>query len=199
MKSPTAATLMFWFISLGGIGLLLPWVQHASAGLTLNAPELANWSIRHGEEFRGSLVMLTSFLLRGQLLILAAIVSSNVHRSRWFIIVLLCIALLPPPDGFIRELGNPGYRQLMGLALAAALISAVGSRLKKPLVAYWQLGWSCIGLLSCLYVALRIDVLYDSLQLDANAGPGMLCLVLAYALILMTGLLHWRGRKAHPL
>lgn len=200
MKSPSFATAQLLFITLGIFGLVLPWVQHHGSGLTLNAHELANWSIRHGEEFRGTFVMMTSFLLRGQLLILAVITSNIAHRSRWLIIVLLCIALLPPPDGFLRDFSNPGYRQLMSLALAAALISFVGSRLKQDQATLWQISWSCIGLLSCLYTSSRIDVLYESVQLESNTGLGLMCLVCVYALmILIAGLARWQRRESLDL
>ena len=193
MSSPRDfAKLQLFFLTLGILALLLPWTIHPSSGLSLNAYDVANWSTRHVDEFRGSLVLLTGFLIRGQLFILTAIVSRMTLECRWLFCVILFIALLPPLDGFLREPGNPNYRQLALLALATALIAIMGSLLKQRWIHEWQMVLPVLGLVSCLYATSRLSNLYHSLKLDHQTGSGLLLLLLTYLSLLIIAILRWK-------
>ena len=182
---------------LGILGYILPWVQHASAGLSLHAYDMAAWSVRHADEFRGTPVMLTSFLLRGQLLILAAlwVGAAAKGRWRWLVSLLLVIALLPPPDGILQEPSNPNYHQLLLLALVTAACSAWGARLHGRWRARWVLGWALLGIASSALAIARATDLYRSLQLGSSLGPGAPLLWIAYAILALTAL-HMSRRRS---
>ena len=192
MTSRSFAKLQLFLTTLGILAFLFPWSFHASSGLSLNAYDLANWSTRHADEFRGPLVMFTSFLIRGQLLILAAIVARLTLKSRWLFCLILFIALLPPLDGFLREPGNPNHRQLALLALATALVSIVGSRMNKRLINEWHFVLPMIGLASCIYATIRVSNLFDSMKLDHLTGYGLMMLSFTYLLLLITAMMSWR-------
>ena len=195
MASRGFAMLQLLLITIGLLAFLLPWIAHSSAGLTLNAYDLANWSTRHADEFRGLLVMFTSFLIRGQLLILTAIVARITLKIRWLFCLILIIALLPPLDGFLREPGNPNYRQLALLALAAALVSIIGSRINKRLINEWHIVLPIIGLASCLYATIRVSNLFNSMKLDHLTGLGLMMLLITYLLLLITAIMSWRQKS----
>ena len=183
--------------ALGILGYILPWVQHAGAGLSLHAFDMAAWSVRHIDEFRSAPVMLTSFLLRGQLLILAAlwVGDTETGRWRWLVSLLLVVALLPPPDGIIQEPGNPNYRQLLVLALVAAACSTCGARLHGRWRARWLLVWALLGIVSSALAITRAADLYRSLRLETSLGPGAPLLWLAYTLFAITAIHVLRRRS----
>ena len=195
MTSRGFAMLQLLLITLALLAFLLPWISHSSAGLTLNAYDLANWSTRHADEFRGLLVMSTSFIIRGQLLILTAIVVRITLKIRWLFCLILIIALLPPLDGFLREPGNPNYRQLALLALATALVSIIGSRINKRLINEWHIVLPIIGLASCLYATIRVSNLFNSMKLDHLTGLGLKILLITYLLLLITAIMSWRQKS----
>ena len=197
MTNPLTRKVFTAAFALGLVGYLLPWAQHTSAGLSLHAYDMAAWSVRHADEFRGTPVMLTSFLLRGQLLILAAIWvgAAAKGRWRWLVSLLLVIALLPPPDGILQEPSNPNNHQLLLLALVTAACSAWGARLHGRWRARWMLGWALLGITSSALAIARAADLYRSLQLGSSLGPGALLLWLAYAILALTAL-HMSRRRS---
>lgn len=194
MTSPFIRKILPLCFTLGVLGYLLPWAQHPSSGLSLNAYDLASWSVRHAEEFRGLLVMLTSFLLRVQLPILAALLVGVIGKRGWLFTLPIIIALLPPPDGLIQDPGNPSYRQLLALALVTMIIAAVGARIRDQRRMYWTLLWSLIGIASSTFAAIRVIELYGSLKLDVRLGPSLALFVLAYMLLVITALFQWLQR-----
>lgn len=195
MISRSFAKLQLLLITLGILAFLLPWSSHSNVGLTLNAYDLANWSTRHADEFRGLLVMFTSFLIRGQLLILTAIVARIILKIRWLFCLILIIALLPPLDGFLREPGNPNYRQLALLAIATALVSIIGSRMNKRMINVWHIVLPIIGLASCLFATFRVSNLFVAMKLDHLTGLGLMMLQFTYLLLLITAIMSWREKS----
>lgn len=195
MISRSFAKLQLLLITLGILAFLLPWSSHSSAGLTLNAYDLANWSTRHADEFRGLLVMFTSFLIRGQLLILTAIVARITLKIRWLFCLILIIALLPPLDGFLRDPGNPNYRQLALLAIATALVSIIGSRMNRRMINEWHIVLPIIGLASCLFATFRVFNLFVAMKLDHLTGLGLMMLQFTYLLLLITAIMSWREKS----
>ena len=196
MTSRSFAKLQLLLITLGILAFLFPWSFHSSSGLSLNAYDLAHWSTRHAVEFSEPLVMFTSFLIRGQLLILAAIVARLTLKSRWLFCLILFIALLPPLDGFLREPGNPNYRQLALLALATALVSIVGPRMNKRLINESHFVLPMIGLASCIYATIRVSNLFVSMKLDHMTGYGLMMLLSTYLLLLITAMISWRQKSS---
>lgn len=201
-RHPLAQTLLWLGFAIALVGYILPWVSHSSAALSLNATDLAAWSARHIREFEEAPALLTAFLLRGQLVVLAAIwpatAGALITARRgyiWLVSLLFVIALLPPLDGLLKEPANPNYRQLLLLSAGAALAPLAYIRWPGRYSAYWPAGWAALGLGSSALALSRSAALYGYFQIDWSPGAGAPLLWSAYALIALALALDWRRRR----
>ena len=206
-RHPLAQTLLWLGFAAALVGYILPWVSHSSAALSLNATDLAAWSARHIHEFEEAPALLTAFLLRGQLVVLAALwpaiiksatagaLASGRRGYAWLVSLLFVVALLPPLDGLLKEPANPNYRQLLLLSAGAALAPLAYLRWPGRYSAYWPAGWAALGLGSSALALSRSSTLYSYFQIAWSPGPGAPLLWSAYALIALALALDWRRRR----
>ncbi len=186
--------LHLWLFALAFLGYTLPWVNHSAAAFSLHAFDLAAWSARHIDEFTQAPTLLTSLLLRGQLLILAALWSGGQAKKRWpwLLSLLLWVALLPPLDALIQQFDNPNHQQLLFLSIAAMILSVWGGILRGGRLAYWTLAWTSLGIASSALAIARATQLFKAMGLTASLGVGGPLLCFAYATLALAAWLNWR-------
>ncbi len=176
----------------------LPWYTHATAGFTLHAFDLAEWSSIHPATRSSSPPMLTSFLLRlpHLMLIVALGLAANWlsdARARWVLraaVLLLALRFLPPSDFFTGTSEDPNYRQMMlltGLGIGGIVAALLLARLRVR----WQ-GWLLVVVLAAGVIAgwwglSRAGLLLDNFEIEVSIGPGAVGLTLvSAALALLT-------------
>lgn len=117
-----------------GLGMLIllaaylaPWLTTLSAGTSFSAFDLAEWASLHPAAWAIGEAPLTSFLLRSLLagVALVLILAEGASIIRWPAAGLLAIACLPPISN-IAQWSNPNYAQQVGLAVAIAVMMALG-------------------------------------------------------------------------
>lgn len=121
---------LFWImIGLACIAYTMPWVHHANHTLDLNAYDLAEWLALHPATWTARI---PSLLLRGQLLILVALITWRPYAGnrggRWLIATMagvLIVAQLPPLD-FVSNTNDLNQRQQFALAFSSTLITIAG-------------------------------------------------------------------------
>lgn len=167
----------------------LPWFTHSSAGFTMNAFDLAEWSSLHPAVRSSSPPMLTSFLLRLPHLTLAVglALAANLlidPRARWLVrlgAALLVLRLLPPAEFLTSARDDPNYRQM-------ALLTVLGAALLTLAIPFFRLGprWQLVTLVGLVFVGTlagwvglsRAAVLLDNFEIDVKTGPGVIGLSL---------------------
>ena len=125
--------LLLTLLLLGLVGYLLPWAVSASAPMTLNAYDLAEWASLHPAQRQTTPPLLAPLLLRAQLAILTLILALPASgRSMRAIcalaVVALALAQLPPFE-YVYDIANLNYRQQFGLALASLIAGLAATRL----------------------------------------------------------------------
>lgn len=186
-------------LAVGVVCYYLPWFTHKTAGFTMNAFDLAEWSSLHPAVRSEAPPLLTSFLLRApQVALVAAlaVASSRLDdvRYRWMVrlmAALLALRLVPPTDFFTGTTADPNYRQMawmtaLGLILAAAVVPLhrIVRRWHDGLLAAVLLG----GILAGWWGLSRAYTLLDNFEIDVQTGPGILGLS-GVSLAVMTSLL----------
>ena len=170
-----------------------PWYSHETAGFTMNAFDLAEWSSLHPAVRSSSPPMLTSFLLRVPfvaLVVACALVANRPQdpRKRWLLrlaAVLLALRMVPPTDFFTEASDDPNYRQmalLTGLGIVLILATLPLHRVDTP----WQM-WLLVGVLLAGVIAgwfglSRAGTLLDNFEIDVQVGFGAVGLSAAAAL-----------------
>ena len=162
----------------------LPWYTHITAGFTMHAFDLAEWSSLHPAVRSESPELWTSLLLRlPQVALLAGLVlvtnGLRDARMRWLwraIAVLFALRLLPPTDFFSGASQDPNYRQMMLLSAVAVGLMG-GALLLYRLPAKWQMttlaGVLLAGLLAGWMGLSRTQTLLDNFAIDVQLGPGI--------------------------
>lgn len=189
-----------------GCYYLLPVVTHETAGFTMNAFDLAEWSSLHPSVRSSSPPMLTSFLLRLPLVCLVvglALAANGIReaRSRWLIRVLalaLILRLIPPTDFFSGASADPNYRQmalLFGLGIVLGGITLLLSPIR------WQ-QWILAAVLTTGVIAgwvglSRTLVLLRDFQINYQTGSGLIGLSL-FAAAAITAIV-WSAFKPRRL
>lgn len=185
--------------------VLLPAVTHYTAGFTMNAFDLAEWSSLHPSVRSDSPPMLTSFLLRVPLVILAvtlALAANSIQdtRWRWLIRVLalaLMLRLIPPTDFLSSASADPNYRQMALLTVLGIVL--VGVTVFIP--ASWQrwilLAGLTLGVIAGWMGLSRALVLLRDFQIDYQIGSGLIVLSLFGAVAVAASL--WPGFSARRI
>ena len=178
----------------------LPWFAHKSAGFTMNAYDLAEWSSLHPATRSSNPPMLTSFLLRLPHILLpfaAALATNGLRdaRTRWAIravALLLVLRMIPPVEFFRDETADPNYRQMLLLAVLGGItvLGSIGvrsARLEQGLIAAALFASAGVWGLS------RAGVLLFNFEIDVQIGAGAYGLTLFAALALLLVLWPERG------
>lgn len=169
-----------WFWWLGFISLLactLPWTLNPGAGLSLNPTDLAEWTSLNPAVRAQSPPLLTTFLLRTPLLVIAVLFGLAGNRgTRWLaalLIFLLAAAQLPPFE-FVHDLANVNYQQQ---TLLAALTLLLGIAALLTVSGQHVLGAGLVisiaGLVAAFFGAYSAVAEMRAFGLDTITGPGM--------------------------
>lgn len=201
--SPQRLIFFFAVLALALAGYYIPWYTHKTAGFTMNAFDLAEWSSLHPSVRSESPELLTTLLLRMPHLVITtalALAANGLRdpRFRWIVRGLtlgLVLRMVPPTDFFRTASDDPNYRQMALLTVFSVFLVLVAlplSRLSKR----WQLwliaallvvgsgaGWSGLS---------RTDVLMDNFQINVRIGPGIIFYTLAT--VLMIGGAAWSDK-----
>lgn len=179
---------MWLFVVLALIFYSLPWVVTPGVSLTMGAVDLAEWASLHPAVRAASPPLLTSFLLRLPLVVLALVVAFQARIERWLralVVLVAAVALLPPLEFFTQYQGDPNYRQqfaLAALALLGGIIGLIGQfvRWSSPIIALLAL----VGAVTGLSGFSQAYTLLSNFHLPVGVGFGMVgfvacCLTLA--------------------
>lgn len=192
MHNPTRATGFIWLIMLLLLAYALPWVANPGAALTVNAYDLAEWTTLHPGSINQTPVLLASFTLRVQLLIIAALIALYAPRprftGRWWLhasaVILLIIAQLPPLEA-ITAFDNLNYRQQTLLAMATAIVAIIGltSWLHRYRPAI-TIALGLVGISTAIYGIARSIELMQAFQLPAMLHTGAVIFIAGYGILL---------------
>jgi hypothetical protein len=192
------AWIMVIGLAIGLAGYYLPWYSHPTAGFTMNAFDLAEWTSLHPAVRGESPAMLTSFLLRFPFLALLAgmlLVSNDLpdRRGRWMLrvgVLLIALRFLPPSDFLSSAHDDPNYRQ-MALFSAMLFLAAGGTPLlyrfrgvQTGAVIALLIG----GVLAGWWGLTKAATLLDNFEIDIRVGPGLWVLTVISALMVLAEL-----------
>lgn len=112
----------------------LPWISSRSAGLTMDAFDLAEWTSLNPAVITSSPSLLTTLLLRLIPLFVIAMLTINTSPSRksngwWisaFVTLVVAIAMFPPLEFLTSDRGNINYRQQFAISLGLFLVGGLG-------------------------------------------------------------------------
>jgi hypothetical protein len=196
----------WWMIvalALGMVAYYLPWFTHKTAGFTMNAFDLAEWTSLHPAVRSESPAMLTSFLLRAPqvaLVMALAIAASRLDdpRSRWIMramAMLLALRFVPPTDFLGSAQDDPNYRQ-MALMTVIGLASVVAVVPLHRTVRRWHDvllgGVLLIGTAAGWWGLSRAKTLLDNFEIGVSTGPGVI--LFSVITVIVLGALLWSAR-----
>jgi hypothetical protein len=169
---------MLWLAALALLACALPWVSNPGAGLSLNPVDLAEWTSLHPAIQAQSPPLLTTFLLRTPLLVVAALIGLSVGRAaRWpaaLAIAALAVAQLPPFE-FVRDLESANYRQqalMAALTLAGGWLALFGIQRDRGGIIGAVVALA--GLIAAVFGAAGALGAMRDFGLPAQPGPGLL-------------------------
>lgn len=185
------------------VGYYSSWYQHETAGFTMNAFDLAEWTSLHPAVRSGSPPLLTSFLLRLPLLTLAMAwaLNANDYRNaylRWLMrgsAGLLLLRLIPPADFVTSASSDPNYRQMALLTvlggagwLAALTAGRLPERMRAPGAIVLLLTGAAIG----WFGLSRADELLANFEIAVSIGVGPVLYSVGAGLASLALLWRWR-------
>lgn len=205
------------FNNRAGIGMLaaailillayhIPWIINPGAGLTLNAPDLAEWSTLHPAEAPGTITLFTSLLLRLPLVALATLMGVSSGRKLsgvWWLVaasIVLLAALAAPPLEFVTDArDNTNYQQEFIVALAVIIMGSFGL---SGLMQRWRLPIMAVVPTTAIPAALiglsRAYSRMSSFYLPAQIGLGGIVTAGAFAVMAMLAAgVMYKNRAAH--
>jgi hypothetical protein len=180
----TRQGVIFVLLAVAVICYYLPWLTHDSAGFTMNAFDLAEWTSLHPAVRSETPTLWTSFLLRLPQVMLAAALALSANgladlRGRWVVrglALLLALRFVPPTDFFQGESGDPNYRQLawltgggMLLVLATIPLYRLPWRIQSSLLG----GGLLLAVVSAWEGMSRARLLLDNFMIDVQLGLGV--------------------------
>ncbi|NDJ76571.1 MAG: hypothetical protein GYB65_09965 [Chloroflexi bacterium] len=189
----------------------LPWFAHETAGFTMHAYDLAEWSSLHPAVRSESPEMWTSFLLRLPLVLLAgalALAANNLEeaRGRWLLrglALVLVVHMVPPREYLDTASNDPNYRQMFQMTLLGLALVLAASRAYR-LPATWQawllVGLTGIGVLAGWEGLSRAKTLLDNFEIDVQTGFGIAGMTVGSILAWMINLWPylWEDRPTKP-
>jgi hypothetical protein len=178
-------------VALGLVCYYMPWFAHKTAGFTMNAYDLAEWSSLHPATHASNPPMLTSFLLRLPhiLLLFAAGLAANGLRDarlRWItrsVALLLVLRFVPPVEFFRSQSTDANYRQMLLLTMVGGVLVLTSLAVRPGRIGQGLLAASLvISVGTGLWGLSRAGVLLYNFEIDVQIGAG------AYGLALFAGL-----------
>jgi hypothetical protein len=174
----------------------MPWLVNPAASLTPNAYDLAEWASLHPAVHAQTPTLLTSLLLRLPLACFALLAAFTTKRS-WFavlVILLITIALLPPPE-FIKMLDSPNYSQQMLLAGLTLIGCAVGMGNALPSA---QRRWIAAGiaLVGAFVSVIGLVQAYDLMRgFELPTQIGLCGVALGLVFVMTSGVIVWQTKQ----
>jgi len=191
---------MRFLLLLALCGYLLPWSLDASAALTFNAYDLAEWASLHPSQRGGNPTLLLPLLLRLQVPLLGialALLARKRQVRRWtaLAVAILALAQLPPPE-FLLDLANVNYRQQFFLALGSLAFAGLAMWMPSS-----RLRASLLLILPALGVALALLAMQQAQAMPPpwhpiSRGAGVWILCASYIVFMLLVLIPpWRTRR----
>ncbi len=152
----------------------LPWLINPPASLSPNAYDLAEWTSLHYLVRTETPMLLTPLLLRLPLACVGLLIAFSQRRG-WLpmVLVLLIVVALLPPLEFIKQTGDPNYRQQAALAVITLIGGAVGVSQLWPRARHWiAAGIALIGAVASLIGLLQGYQLMRGFDLPTQIGLG---------------------------
>lgn len=180
----------------------IPWITSPSAGLTLNAYDLAEWTSLHPSARMVLPSLLPTLLLRWPLASIVLMVAFSVPVPRWLrlcIVLVGAAALLPPVSFFTGDWNDPNYRQMLFLSMLVLLggLLGVSDWLRRQASAVmWGIGVSAF--ISSLWGGLAGYDLFQQYRLPVQLGIGGLLFVLFLLVFALWGLMQKQGGSTNP-
>jgi len=167
------------------VAFYLPWVDHISAGFTMNGFDLAEWASLHPAVRSSSPPLLTSFLLRVPQIAVAiglALTASALAEPRWRAIgwaaaLLVALRYLPPVEFWQSARGDPNYRQMALLTTLGVLGVGIAAWLRRLAARWLALGAVLVAIAGAAagWAGLsRADELLDNFEIATITGSGPL-------------------------
>lgn len=167
------------------VAFYLPWVDHISAGFTMNGFDLAEWASLHPAVRSSSPPLLTSFLLRVPQIAVAiglALTASALAEPRWRAIgwaaaLLVALRYLPPVEFWQSARGDPNYRQMALLTTLGVLGVGIAAWLRRLAARWLALGAALVAIAGAAvgWAGLsRADELLDNFEIATITGSGPL-------------------------
>ncbi len=205
IKQPAISSKYLWILILLALtAYSLPWIINPGTILNPGAYDLAEWTSLHPTVRNNNPPLLTTLLLRGQLVLLALIVAANTPRPtltrKWTLsalgVFVLAAASLPPFEYFTEARNDPNYRQqfLLTLGIIVGGTTGLSGRL------YNMRGWlvmvfAIAGLTSSSIALVQALELMQQYQLPTQAGIGGMGLAALYAILLVLMAMDNRNNK----
>lgn len=161
----------------------LPWVEHISAGFTMNGFDLAEWASLHPAVRSSSPPLLTSFLLRlpqvavaiGLALAAGALSDPRWRAIGWAAALVVALRYIPPTEFWQGARGDPNYRQMALLTAIGVLGTGLGALLRR-LAARWLAAGSALLVIAGVAAGWaglsRAGELLDNFEIATSAGSG---------------------------
>lgn len=186
------------------------WFAHESAGFTMHAYDLAEWSSLHPAVRSSSPAMLTSFLLRAPLfaVVFGMALAANWlvdARLRWVIrAVALIVALrfVPPKEFFTAASDDPNYRQmalLTALSTGAVLVAPFFGRLRERVQAAIFSVMISAGTVTGWWGLSRAGELLGNFEIDVRSGIGIVAYTIIAAVVVIVPVWLVGGRRLRLL
>lgn len=174
-------------------GYALPWIVAPAASMTLNGHDLAEWASLVPSQRATSPPLLTSLLLRLQLVMLSLLLGVIAVGRRRMAMSAVAICLLAgaqlPPFEFLYDINNLNYRQQFSLAalslIAGLCLILLRSRILSLMVV---LSIAAAGLVTSFLGLSMALKLYLAFSLDAAPGLGIWVLGLSYVALIANAL-----------
>jgi hypothetical protein len=182
--------LLLLAIPLTLIAYLLPWAVNTAAGLTLSAYDLAEWLSLHPTTHPHRI---PSFALRGQLLIVALLITWTTCKPlltySWWLrlvaLILLVVAQLPPPE-FLAWTGDLNQRQQAFLAVVSLITGIIGLiGILQRFRYYLLIPVLLIGIYLNIYVLTQIIPRMQEFGLQPQLGIGGFLMIGVYSVLLI--------------
>lgn len=195
MMSFQRTLFFFAVLTLALIGYYAPWYTHKTAGFTMNAFDLAEWSSLHPAVRSKSPELLTTLLLRLPHLMITAALALAANglretRLRWImrgVALILALRMVPPTDFFRAASDDPNYRQMALLTVIGVLLIVAAlplSRLPKRGQMWLIAALAVVGSGAGWNGLSRTDILMDNFEINVRIGPGIILYTLAAVLLI---------------
>lgn len=164
---------------------LLPWVINPGVSLTFGGYDLGEWTSLHDAVRGEQPPLLTSFLLRLPLALVALLVGWGLRRDKAIraVVVLVIAGALLPPLEFLDAPNDSNYRQqalIAGIALVGGLIGVSGVLRRAQRVIFAAL--CALGIAAVIIGLANALRLMQSFALPVSVGAGGVLLAGLFAL-----------------